>query len=284
MDKNTPAAMTVKCGELFSVETAKPGIPDETFTKDYTKVPFPKRMLSITGPIAVEGAEPGDILKINIHDIQLDTMGKMWMGQWMGILMDEVDHCYMRKVNVSDGVVHFSDGLSFPVKPMIGTLGLAPAGDPVDCLYPGDHGGNTDALNAAPGNSVYLPVGVPGGMIAVGDVHAAMGYGEVLGTGIEIGSVVTMSVELIKGRALKHPIVETPVSYEILVSGPDMLEICREATRSAIDFIVEHSGCTFDEAYAIAGQTSDLKILQVVNPWLTVSMEIPKSVLKNVEF
>lgn len=284
MDKSAPPAMTVKPGELFCVETAKPGIPDETFEKDYTKVPFPKRVLTITGPIAVEGAEPGDVLKINIHDIQLDTMGKMWMGQWMGILMDEVDHCYMRKVNVSDGIVHFSDELSFPVKPMIGTLGVAPAGDPIDCLYPGDHGGNTDALNAAPGSSVYLPVGVSGGMIAVGDVHAAMGYGEVLGTGIEIGSTVTLSAEIIKGRSLKHPVIETPSSFEVLSSGTDMMEICREATRAAIDFICAHSTASFDEAYAIAGQTSDLKILQVVNPWYTVSMEIPKSVLQNAKF
>lgn len=283
MDKENIPAITIGSGETIAVETAKPGIPDETFTKDYSVEPYPRRVLTITGPIYVEGAEPGDILKIRIEDIRLDTMGKMWMGQWMGILMDEVDHCYMRKVRVEDGIVHFSDTISFPVRPMIGTLGVAPAGEPVDCLVPGDHGANMDSLNVAAGNTVYLQVGVPGALLSVGDVHAAMGYGEVLGTGIEIGSTVVMTIDVIKSRELKHPVVETPASFEILVSGSDLPEACREVTRSAIGFVMRHNGCGFDEAYALVGQTSDLKICQVVNPDCTVSMEIPKSVLKNRE-
>ena len=283
MSKDNVPAITIASGETIAVETAKPGIPDETFTKDYTKEPYPKRILTITGPIYVEGAEPGDILRVEIRDIQLDTMGKMWMGQWMGILMNEVDHCYMRKVKVADGVVHFSDDLTFPVRPMIGTLGTAPAGDPIDCLAPGEHGGNMDALNVAIGNAVYLPVGVKGALLAVGDVHAAMGDGEVLGTGIEIGSTVVMKIDVIKGKRLRHPTVETPTSFELLVSGDDMPEACREVTRSAIEFVMERNGCSFDEAYALVGQTSDLKICQVVNPDCTVSMEIPKHVLKSRE-
>ena len=78
------------------------------------------------------------------------------MGQWMGILMNEVDHCYMRKVRVEDGVVHFSDSLTFPVRPMIGTLGVAPAGEAVDCLVPADHGANMDSLNVTTGNTCLL--------------------------------------------------------------------------------------------------------------------------------
>ena len=279
MSASNPPALTISSGETICVETAKPGIPDETFTKDYSKVPFPKRVLSITGPIYVEGAEPGDLLKVSVERIELDTMGKMWMGQWMGILMDEVDHCYMQKVPVSDGQVHFGDSLTFPIRPMIGTLGVAPAGEGVDCVLPGDYGGNMDCLSIAPGNSVYLPVFVPGALLAVGDVHAAMGYGEVLGTGIEIGSTVIMTVEVLKGQAVKHPMVETSDSLEIIVSGNDFRELCCEATRSAIDLVCQRRGCSFDEAYAIVGQTSDLKILQVVNYCTSLSLQIPKSLL-----
>ena len=279
MSGSNPPALTISNGETICVETAKPGIPDETFTKDYTKEPFPKRVLTITGPIYVEGALPGDTLKVSIERIELDTMGKMWMGQWMGVLMNEVDHCYMRKAPVSDGQVHFSDTLSFPIRPMIGTLGVAPGGEDVDCVLPGDYGGNMDCLSIAPGNSVYLPVFVPGALLAVGDVHAAMGYGEVLGTGIEIGSTVIMTVEVLKDKPLSHPVVETPHSLEIIVSGNDFDELCREATRSAIDLVCKRRSCGFDEAYAIVGQTSDLKVLQVVNYCTTLSIQIPKALL-----
>ena len=102
----------------------------------------------------MEGAEPGDILSVKIEDIRLDDAGKMWMGQWMGILMNEVDHCYMRKVSVENNSVVFSDTLSFPTRPMIGTLGVAPSGDPVDCLVPGTHGANMDSLSVTTGNTL----------------------------------------------------------------------------------------------------------------------------------
>lgn len=280
MSSDNPPAMAVKSGETFSVETAKPGIPDEVFSRDYTKQPFPKRVLTITGPIFVEDAEPGDVLKVKIESIELDTMGKMWMGQWMGVLMDEVDHCYMRKVAIDRGEVRFSDSLSFPIRPMIGTIGVAPAGDGVDCVLPGSYGGNMDSLSAAPGNTIYLPVYVPGALLAVGDVHAAMGYGEVLGTGIETGSTVVMTVELIKNRELKHPVAEAEEFFEIIVSDTDFMQACKELTRAAIDFVSERRGCGFDEGYAIVGQTCDLKVLQIVNYCVTVSMRIPKLILE----
>ena len=134
MDKNNSPALHVSNGERIVIETAKPGIPDEVFTKDYSREPFPKRILTITGPIYVDGAEPGDMLKLHIESIDLDDMGKMWMGQWMGALMDEVDHCYMRRVAVKDGKVCFDEKTSFPIRPMIGTIGVAPEGEGINCV------------------------------------------------------------------------------------------------------------------------------------------------------
>lgn len=281
MDEENIPAITIVAGETLQVETAKPGIPDAVFTKDYSVEPHPKRILTITGPIYVEGCEPGDLLKVEILDIQLDTRGKMWMGQWMGILKDEVDHCCKRDVLVENGVVHFSETTQFPIQPMIGTLGVVPAGTPVDCLTPGRHGGNMDAREIAIGSTVYLPVQVKGGLLAVGDVHAAMGMGEVFGTGIEIGSTVTMRIDVVKGQSLPWPLVERENSYDFLISGPDLDENCREAVRTTIAFLMQRNGISFDEAYALAGQTCDLKIAQVVNPERTVAMEIPKSILKS---
>jgi amidase len=279
MSKENTPAIKVKTGDKLVVETAKPGIPDEVFTKDYSVTPFPKRVLSITGPIYVEDCNPGDVLKVDIHKIDLDSAGKMWMGQWMGLLMDEVDHCFLKKVTVENGLVNFSDKIKIPIKPMIGTIGVAPAGEEIACLYPGLHGGNMDVPAVTVGNTIYIPVQVEGGLLSIGDVHAAMGAGEVLGTGIEIGSTVELVITVEKNRKLTAPYVETPLSYEFVASHADLLSACKDATKIAIAFVQKKNNCSFDEAYALVGQTGDLKIAQVVNPIFTVTMEVFKSVL-----
>ncbi|SDK94667.1 acetamidase/formamidase family protein [Natronincola ferrireducens] len=276
---NEPIA-EVKPGETFVVKTRGPGIPDEVFEKDYSDGQYPQRILSITGPIYIQDAEPGDVLEIAINDIEFDEEGKMWMGQWMGILMDEVQKPYLRKVKVKDGKAFFSEEITFPVRPMIGTLGVAPSEGEIACLYPGVHGGNMDVPSVAPGNKLYLPVQVKGALLATGDVHAGMGDGEVFGTGIEIGSKVTMTVNVIKGKKLRHPMVETPNSYEIIVSNEDLVEATKEATREMISFLQERLKLTFEEAYALTGQVANLKFGQVVNPIYTISIEVSKSLLE----
>ena len=274
---NQPIA-TVQSGETFVMQTRSPGIADAVFDVDYSDGNYPKRILSITGPVYVEDCEPGDVLEISIHSIALNPEGKMWMGQWMGILMDEVQKPYLKKVKVIGSEVIFNDRIKFPIKPMIGTIGVAPA-EAIDCLYPGRHGGNMDVLSIAPGSKVYLPVQVAGGLLAIGDVHAAMGEGEILGTGIEIGSTVTATVRVIKACQLTHPLVETPDTYEIVVSDPDIMEACKEATRAMIQMLRKKLSLSFEEAYALTGQCGNLRICQVVNPIATVRFEFAKSIL-----
>lgn len=271
---------TVQSGDTFVIKTRSPGIPDEIFQRDYSDGNYPARVLSISGPVFIQDAEPGDLLKITVHDIQFDTFGKMWMGQWMGILMDEVKKPYLRKVDIIDGAVQFSERVRIPLRPMIGTIGVAPSEGEVPCLYPGTHGGNMDVPSAAPGNIVYLPVLVKGALLAVGDVHAAMGDGEVLGTGVEIGSEVTLQVEVIKDRTITNPRIELPESMEFIASHKDIMEASKQVTRDAIHYITEHSEFTFDEAYALVGQTGNLKFAQVVNPIYTVTMQVPKYILE----
>ncbi|MEG1492526.1 MAG: acetamidase/formamidase family protein [Oscillospiraceae bacterium] len=284
MSKDNKAVASINSGETFAIETSKPGIPDEVFTKDYRTEPFPTRILTITGPVFVNGAMPGDCLKISIENIELDNEGKMWMGQWMGVLMHQVDHCYMKNVKVEDGYVLLDEANKFPVRPMIGTIGTAPANEAIDCLSPGDHGGNMDSLSVTSGNTLYLPVNVEGALLSVGDVHAAMGYGEIFGTGVEIGSIVTLTVDVIKNKQLIHPIVETENSYIILVSSATFDEAAVEAANSAAKLFMELNACSFDVAYALAGQTADMRIEQIANPLVTLSMEIPKYMLKNILF
>lgn len=283
MSKDHKPIASVKSGETFIVKTRKPGIPDEVFEKDYSEGDYPARILSITGPIEVAGSKPGDILEIKIEDIQFDNTAKMWMGQWMGILMDETDKPYLKKVAVLDDGIQFTESIQIPFRPMIGTLGVAPAGEAIPCLYPGQHGANIDVPTVSSGNTLYLEVQVDGALLAVGDVHAAMGNGEILGTGVEIGSEVTLTVTIRKDLAIEGPLVETPETYEFVTSDKDLLTATKTASKQAIRFVAKETGLSFEEAYALVGQTGNLKIAQVVNPLHTVTMEIPKYYLGNKE-
>ncbi len=273
------AVAEVCSGERVKFITASPGIPDAVFEKDYSIEPFPKRILSITGPLFVKDTMPGDCLKITIKDIVLEEIGKMWMGQWMGVLSKQVDHCFMKNVPIENGKAIIDENLQLPLRPMIGTIGTTPQGEGVECLVPGSYGGNMDSLSVSVGNILYLPVFVEGALLCVGDVHATMGRGEVFGTGVEIGSEVELEIEVIKQKNLTGPLVENQNSYIVLSSAPTLEQACIDATNRAIDFITESIDCCFDIAYALVGQACDLKIEQIVNPNVTVSIEIPKNIL-----
>ena len=169
--KNEPIA-TVCDGETFMVKTRGPGIGDDVFNKDYSDGNYPERILSITGPIYVGNCEPGDILEVSVKRIELAEEAKMWMGPWMGVLSQEVTRPYLKKITIQNNEVIFSDKIRFPVRPMIGTLGVAPTEKEIPCLYPGDHGANMDVLTIAEGSKVYLPSQVSGALLAIGDVHA----------------------------------------------------------------------------------------------------------------
>lgn len=282
-DKNKPIGK-VKSGEKFIIKTRSPGIPDDVFIKEYhDEKDYPERVLSITGPVEIEDVEPGDTLEIVINDIKLDSKGKMWMGQWMGLLMDEVERPYLKKVEVDEFAVKFNDEINIPLRPMIGTLGVSPTKDDIPCLIPGDHGANIDVPNVTTGNKLFLRAQVPGGLVSVGDVHAAMGDAEIFGTGVEIGSEVTLTINVIKEIVQNTPFIETPEIIEIIFSHQDMLEAAKGVTRKAIDFVQEHTDLIFEEAYALIGQAGNLKIAQIVNPLYTLTMELPKYILKNYE-
>ena len=139
-----------------------------------------------TGPVYVEGAKAGDVLKVEILEIELEEEGTMCCLPGDGVLGPDVQQSSVKKVPVRDGVCLF-DGIQIPANPMIGVIGVAPAGDPVPCGTPGSHGGNMDNTKIAAGSILYLPVFHDGAYFACGDVHACMGDGEIMVSGVEIG-------------------------------------------------------------------------------------------------
>ena len=155
------------------------------------------RVNPATGPLSIEGAMPGDTLAIHIEKIELPEQGAIVTGEGMGVLGDEVEGHATKILPIRDGYVHFDD-LKLPVSPMIGVIGVATGGETFPTGSAHRHGGNMDTKEIGEGTTLYLPVFQPGGLLAMGDVHAVMGDGEVCVSGCEVSSRITVALDLIK--------------------------------------------------------------------------------------
>ncbi|MDP6946488.1 MAG: acetamidase/formamidase family protein, partial [Myxococcota bacterium] len=214
---------TVRPGESFVVGTAdafenRVDSPDADITK-IIELPY---VNPLTGPVYVEGAEKGDTLAVTIHSIEVARdYGVSALIPEFGGLCSTV---FTRTLNeplpprvmlhpIRDGEITFSEELpiaTISVTPFYGTMGTAPELEAISSLAPGAHGGNMDAADVKPGNTIFLPVHVPGAFLYVGDGHAAQGDAEVCGVAVEVPTRGTLSVELIKGASVRTPRVDSP--------------------------------------------------------------------------
>ena len=169
---------------------------------DYSK------MNPATGPLFVRDAQPGDVIKVELLDVQCDTIGTTTTLPKIGPLWDKCE-TRTKRIPIENGKAVFND-VTFPINPMIGVIGVAPEkGKSVPCGYPGSHGGNLDCKLMVKGNTAYFPVRVEGGLVQMGDMHAVMGDSELCGTGLEINGTVIARVSVIKNCPLEWPVLET---------------------------------------------------------------------------
>ena len=232
-----------------------------------------------TGTIFVDGAEPGDVLKIHIEEISLDSKGVTVAYNGWGPLGDEVRGTHVRIVEIQ-GKSALINGHRIPLNPMIGVIGVAPAKESVPNSTPGPHGGNLDTKEIAEGATLYLPVFTPGAHLALGDLHAVMGDGEVCGTGFEIRGSVRIRVDIARGCTFNSPVVENENSFFFLASSPEIETAVRMVTASAVEYIKKRNSISWIDAYMLASLGCDLMFSQVVNPWKTVKMRVGKELLK----
>jgi len=163
----------------------------------------------VTGPVYVLGAQPGDTLAVRIVDIRLGPRGLGRVRPGRGVLGDELRAPAANLIPIQDGLIHFNEHIQFPIRPMVGTIGTAPAGGSIHSYHPGPHGGNLDINAASIGATVYLPVAVPGALFSLGDVHASMGDGELTGGGIDITADVIVQLALHRDLGWRRPVIET---------------------------------------------------------------------------
>ncbi|RFU61110.1 acetamidase/formamidase family protein [Peribacillus glennii] len=231
-----------------------------------------------TGPLYIEGAEAGDILKVEILDIRIEDQGVMAVGPGMGVLGEIIKKEATRIIPIKDGKAIFNEKLHLPIKPMIGVIGTAPPNEDIPTGTPGAHGGNMDCKKIAKGATLYLPVNVSGALLAMGDLHAIMGDGEIVICGLEIPGEVKVRVSVIKGETYPLPLLDDGEMVMTIVSAKTVDEAAKQATISMHSILVEKLGMTIEEAGMFLSIGGDLKICQVVDPLMTARMELSKSV------
>lgn len=265
-DRQHPPVLEIDSGEEVVFETwdARTGtIQKETDLLDHA---HPDGANPATGPVFVRGAEPGDSLLVEILKIDLADSGFLAVKDGVGLLAHRTNGYATRIVPVNDDVVQFSERIQFPARPMIGVIGTAPAGDGVDTIFPGTHGGNMDNRLVRPGSTVHLPVTVSGGLLAIGDVHASMGDGEITMIGLEICSEVTVRVQLQKGVAISRPWIETENYWVTTGDDLDPAEAFRIAANEMADLLREKLDLSFDDAYMLMSARADLEVSQFCEP------------------
>ena len=231
-----------------------------------------------TGPLFIEDAQPGDVLKVEILDIALDDHGVMIDGPSHGVTGQAVTEETTKIFPVRDGLVQFNEKLHFPINPMIGVIGTAPAGAGVDTGTPGAHGGNMDCTRIGAGATLYLPVNIEGALLAMGDLHARMGDGEVEVCGVEIAGAVTVKVTVVKNCGLPTPFLVNNEIAAAIYSAESLDDAAVGATMSMHSFLTKELGMDAHEAGMLLSVTGDLRICQIVDPEKTCRMEIPRSV------
>lgn len=207
----------------------------------------------VTGPVYVEGAEPGDALAVTIHEIRLGAYGWSVSLPGTGALQHVMgEEMFTRQVPIDDAGVHVTDRHVFDAKPMIGCIGTAPAAGTNSTIMPAyAQGGNMDLTDCRPGATVYLPVEVPGALLSIGDIHAIMAEGESSFVAIEAAGVAVVSVELVKGLRLRAPRVETEDEWVFVGLGDPVQESIRRGYEDLFGFLVNDHGWDKGDAYAV---------------------------------
>jgi amidase len=281
-DRRIAPVAQVRPGEIFVVET-EDSRGGRTRTPETTTPEFLIEMRRrgyygnpVTGPIYVEGAEPGDTLAVHIHSQECDTLGYQGFWPWLFHLEDFFDKPSTVLREIRDGKVIFSDEIQIPVRPMIGTIGTAPAVEAILSGGMGRHGGNLDTEEVCAGSTIYLPVNVEGGLLALGDCHAIQGDGEV--NEVEMRSVVTLSCEVIKGRSpvMTWPRIETPDTLVAVAVACPLEEALRLALRDMILWMEELTGMSKHDAYLLVGIAGHVRPGQAQVPLFSMRCLMPK--------
>ncbi len=269
---------------LITPEMTSEGVPDALENRTGG--------MPLTGPIWVEGALPGDVLEIEILNVDHADWG--WTvfrpsEDEFGLLYEEFDHWGLHYWHLNDEVGEFVDGIKVPLDPFPGTIGLAPKDDSIRELGPPHNaGGNIDTKHLTAGTTLFLPVKVPGGFLSIGDGHAAQGDGEICGGAIETPMTIDVRISVDTERSITQPqywMPDGPASrgtvstYATTGISNNLMEAARKATSAMVRHLHEERGLSRDDAYILTSVAANLTINEVVDrPNWVVSSHMPEDI------
>lgn len=287
---NEPA-VKIESGDIVVMETAE--ITDNQITYKSTTEDIESldwdRFYPLSGPVYIEGAEPGDTLAIEILDIHNKGWGWSAILPDLSLLGEDFKEPYLRIFDLSDGEhIYFREDIKIPIEPSLGTMGVCPKGaKDLSALPPRISGGNIDIRYLKKGTTLYLPVQEPGALFSCADGHAAMGDGEVSGTGVECALYVSYKFTLLKGKSIPSPQYKTTGELTPKVNDgdfygttgidTDLYKAAQQALRAMINHVSETYHMSKEDAYLLCTLCVDLKISEIVNDFV-VSAVLPLTI------
>jgi amidase len=238
----------------------------------------------VTGPLYIAGTRPGDVLRIDLLELKVGEQSSMVTIPGEGALGDVITQMETAILKRKGDWLVFKDKIQVPLKPMIGVIGVAPAEGELPSGTPGPHGGNMDCTLIAAGSRVYFTVSVEGAMFGAGDLHAAMGDGEIVVCGAETAGAVRFTAQVVDLAGLPTPFVETSELVATIYSAPTVDEAVDGAIHRMAQFLTDVARIPLNDAGMLMSLTGQLKFCQVVDPLKTVRFEFPKSVLSKYGF
>jgi acetamidase/formamidase len=292
-DRDIPPALTVDSGDEITFDVR--GGADGYFNRNSTAADVarrpPQKGHALTGPVFIRGAQPGDVLEIELLAMKTWDWGHTLITKDKGLLPEDFADPFLKIWDLSDGIkAEFKSNIEIPIEPFLGVVGVCPgAPGPHPTMPPRRVGGNLDVKQLTVGSILWLPIEVEGALLTVGDSHAAQGDGEVCVTAIETGATATVRATVRKDLRIEGPEFRTSGPLTPLTNtapwhvttgvAPDLMAATKEAVRAMLRFLQHSYGLSAEEAYVLCSVAVDLKISEVVDaPNWVVSACLPLSI------
>ena len=275
LDAEVPPAITIDSGEELMVETW------DAFEGERDPAVLDARSLKgpASGSIYVNGAEPGDALRVEFLSITPKEEATHMVMPGRRFLEQEFTEAYATIVKLEDGHAVLPSGVRLPLNPSMGLVATTPTYVQSTASDSGPYGGDIDMKELVAGSTLFLPVFVPGGLLALGDCHAVVGDGAVAGTGAECSADTHLRVTVEKGMGIASPRALTPDHYVVLSYGDDLGTAMRQAVREMVDFLVKDKGMAPYDAYTLLSLAGDVRVSRTFRPISPVKMMLSRQAL-----
>ncbi|WP_193598276.1 acetamidase/formamidase family protein [Microbacterium sp. YJN-G] len=274
-----PPVLTVAQGQHFVLET-RSVLTDPRFE---TAEDFSIFSIPVTGPVRIEGVRPGDLVRIDVHEISIADRGGMVTMPGRGGFGEPLA-MHGLVIPVHDGHAHFPDGVRVPIRPMVGKIGLAPAGESPNSSTVGRYGGNMDCRDIIAGSSLFVTAQVDGGSLYAGDLHAVQGDGECSLTAVEMEGSVELSCRVVRPAPVRGPVVFSEDRMIVLGDGEDLDEAATVALDETMAIVRADRGWSREHTAMLLSAAADVSVSQLVNARKSVKVSLDTRYLLTAPF